>query len=266
MNYQVSPQDFELLSAYLDQELTPSESVRLETRLQTENDLKEALNDLRKTRMVLRSLPVMRAPRNFTLTPEMAGIKPRRQNVFLTWFTRMRFSSALAAILLVLVLLGDFLTGATALPVASPLAADLAPAESPVMEAAPEESILAEPEQSELIYVTPQAEIPPTPGVERVAPGFSMQENGESVTVEVLPTSTPGPEAPLPQLLPRGQGGGGGGGGVGGGGGAVDTQAASEPLLTQNQVRILVRTIEIALGLTVIITALAAWLLNRQRI
>lgn len=262
MSYQVSPQDFELLSAYLDLELSPSERLRLESRLQTETDLKEALNDLRKTRLVLRSLPVMRAPRNFTLTPEMAGIKPRRENVFLIWFARMRLSSALAAVLLVLVLLGDFLSGATLLP-ASPTAADLAASEPSLMEAAPEESTLKVPEQVAPIFVTPQVEAPMTPESERVAPGFSMQENGESVTVEVLPTSTPAPEAPAPQLIPRGQGGGGGG--FGGGGEAADTQPVSEPLLSGNQLRILFRTIEITLAITVLATALAAWLLNRRR-
>ncbi|MFN2199209.1 MAG: anti-sigma factor family protein [Anaerolineales bacterium] len=263
MNYQISPQDFELLSAYLDQELTPSETVRLEARLQTETDLKAALSDLRKTRMVLRSLPVMRAPRNFTLTPEMAGIKPRRENVFLIWFSRMRLSSALAAILLVLVLIGDFLSGATALPTASSIAADMAPAEQSMLEAAPGELAQEAPAEAAPVFVTPQVEVPPESESERIAPGFSVEKNGESVTVEVLPTSTPGPGAPQAQVLPRGQGGGGGGGGVGGGN---EVQPASAPLLSQNQIRFLIRTVEISLAFAAVVTGLAAWLLYRRRV
>jgi len=68
--------DIELLSAYLDGELKPSDSTRLETRLKTDPELASVLNDLRATRTLLRKLPSRKAPRNFTLTRKMAGQNP----------------------------------------------------------------------------------------------------------------------------------------------------------------------------------------------
>ncbi len=68
--------DLELLSAYLDGELPPQFRIRLESRLSREPELNQALADLRRTRAVLRRTPVRKSPRNFTLTPRMAGLRP----------------------------------------------------------------------------------------------------------------------------------------------------------------------------------------------
>ena len=68
--------DIELLSAYLDGELKPSDSTRLESRLKTDPELASVLNDLRATRTLLRKLPQRKAPRNFTLTRKMVGQNP----------------------------------------------------------------------------------------------------------------------------------------------------------------------------------------------
>src|SRR3990172_935326 len=65
--------DLELLSAYLDGELTPREADRLQARLDGEADLRWALEELRRTVSVVRSLPEVRPPRSFTLTAEAAG-------------------------------------------------------------------------------------------------------------------------------------------------------------------------------------------------
>lgn len=68
--------DLELLSSYLDGQLKPSDSARLEVRLSKDPDLRAVLEDLRATRSLLRQLPMRKAPRNFTLTPEMVGKNP----------------------------------------------------------------------------------------------------------------------------------------------------------------------------------------------
>ncbi len=68
--------DVEQLSAYLDGQLSQSDKSRLETRLQSDPTLAAALTDLRQARAILRRTPMRRSPRNFTLTPKMAGIKP----------------------------------------------------------------------------------------------------------------------------------------------------------------------------------------------
>ena len=69
--------DLELLSAYLDGELTPREADRLQARLDGEAGLRWALEELRRTVSVLRSLPEVRPPRSFTLTAEAAGSRAR---------------------------------------------------------------------------------------------------------------------------------------------------------------------------------------------
>ncbi len=73
MTTQITPRDWETLSAYLDDQLSAPERRELEVRLARLPELSQCLEELRSTRIILRSLPKLRAPRNFTLTPSMAG-------------------------------------------------------------------------------------------------------------------------------------------------------------------------------------------------
>jgi hypothetical protein len=109
MTKNISMRDWEALSAYLDEQLSAKERTRLETQLNQAPELRSALEELRRTRSVLRSQPKVRAPRNFTLTPEMAGLKagPARRAPGYPFF---RLASALAGFLFLMVLVGD-LTG-----------------------------------------------------------------------------------------------------------------------------------------------------------
>ena len=66
----------EQLSAYLDGQLSQSSRTCLETRIHSDPALASALEELRQTRAFLRRTPHRRAPRNFTLTPGMAGMRP----------------------------------------------------------------------------------------------------------------------------------------------------------------------------------------------
>jgi anti-sigma factor RsiW len=88
--------DVELLSAFIDGTLDPSDSARLESRLRSDPELRAVMDDLRVARAVLGKLPQRRAPRNFTLTPRMAGIKPPVPRTYPV----LRFASALATLLL----------------------------------------------------------------------------------------------------------------------------------------------------------------------
>jgi anti-sigma factor RsiW len=112
--------DVELLSAYLDGQLNPSDSARLESRLISDPQLRAVMDDLRAARRLLRRLPARRAPRNFTLTPRMAGLKapePRTYPLF-------RMATVLATFLF----LASFAVNGLA-PLAAPrLAAAPAPA------------------------------------------------------------------------------------------------------------------------------------------
>jgi len=90
--------DIEQLSSYLDGQLSPSESARLESRISSDPELASAYNDIRAARGILRKLPARKAPRTFTLTRQMVGLKPplpRSYSVF-------RFSTTFATFLLML--------------------------------------------------------------------------------------------------------------------------------------------------------------------
>jgi hypothetical protein len=72
----MNQRDLELLSSYLDGQLKPSDSARLEKRIASDPDLRAVLDDLRAARGLLRQLPMRKAPRNFILTPKMVGKNP----------------------------------------------------------------------------------------------------------------------------------------------------------------------------------------------
>jgi hypothetical protein len=98
--------DVEQLSAYLDGQLSEAEMSRLESRLKSEPTLAATLADLRQARSILRRTPKRRSPRNFTLTPKMAGIRPPipRSVPALGW-------ASAAAMVVFVVLLGTNLFG-----------------------------------------------------------------------------------------------------------------------------------------------------------
>ena len=95
--------DVEMLSTYLDGKLSQSDSARLEARLAADPELDSILQDLSGARSLLRSLPQRRAPRNFTLSPQKAGVRPPLPRAYPV----LRFASALAAILFFFTFLGN---------------------------------------------------------------------------------------------------------------------------------------------------------------
>lgn len=108
MTRRISEREWQELSTYLDDQLSRKEKNRVDEKLRASLELQAALDDLKRLRALLRSQPRLRAPRNFTLSPETAGIKPSRRA------TARRFPvfglvSALASVLLVLVIAGELL-------------------------------------------------------------------------------------------------------------------------------------------------------------
>lgn len=90
--------DIEQLSSYLDGQLSPSDSARVESRLSSDLELASAFNDIRAARGILRKLSARKAPRNFTLTRQMVGLKPPLPQSY----SFFRFSTAFATFLLML--------------------------------------------------------------------------------------------------------------------------------------------------------------------
>ena len=157
MKSDVSPGDWKELCAYIDQQLNPKAQRRLEMRLQVEPQLRYALNDLVRTKALLRSQPRLFAPRNFTLTPSMAGIS--RAN---TAYPVVRLAAVLASLMLVMVMAGDLLTNGPVRVAYQEVFAPLAGSQ-PVLTVAVEMDVPREEESFEqpAAKALPPSEIPP---------------------------------------------------------------------------------------------------------
>jgi hypothetical protein len=239
MTIQISPSEWEALSAFLDNQLADRDRTRLEARLKSEPELHRALEELRRTRLILRSQPRLKAPRNFTLTPAVAasvrgpaGKRGRILGGFASPFNTLRLASALATIFLVLITVGDLAVRRFAPPPATvamsqevavegrgmgggggggpAIAPMAAPTEAPaVMEAQPAAPALASeiPDQK-AIEVTPLS----SPGAETAIaakqPGASMDgpppsvANGQpSDTGQTVAVQQPAPPPPASTLI-----------------------------------------------------------------
>jgi anti-sigma factor RsiW len=183
--------DVEKLSAYLDGQLKPSEKVRLEARLQTEPELASVLQDLRQAHGVLRGLPQRRAPRNFTLTPKMVGLKPPMPRTYPVF----RFATVLATLLLFFTFATNFMAPRLARTAPSApygIGAGGGDAEPELaMEAAPQDS--AEPVEEPAMEV---AEAPAEPA----AP--AAEESAEKLVEPEIEAPSPAEGEPAEQEIP----------------------------------------------------------------
>lgn len=101
----LSPRDYELLSSYLDEQLRPEEMRQLEQRLSQNEKLRAELDSLRRTRQMLRSVPLKKIPRSFTLTAEMVALRPVGIGRL---FPVFRLSAIVTALLLVVTFMTRF--------------------------------------------------------------------------------------------------------------------------------------------------------------
>lgn len=107
MRETLNVKDWIQISAYLDEKLSTAEAVRVNSRLASDPEFKQALNEIAYTRRMLWSLPKVRAPRNFTIAPEKV-IAPVRQ----PWLQpALSFVSIAATAALVILFAGSYLLG-----------------------------------------------------------------------------------------------------------------------------------------------------------
>lgn len=106
-----SKHDQELLSTYLDGELSDREREKLEHRLAHDSDLQAALDELSDTVALLRSLPRLKAPRNFTLDPAVHGRPIPWWKRLLTAGNVLQLSGTLGAVASVVVIVLALVTG-----------------------------------------------------------------------------------------------------------------------------------------------------------
>src|SRR3954463_2609662 len=105
----------DLLSAYIDNQLSPAEHDSVRRHLQACVDCRGDYIELRATQRMLRSMPAAVPPRAFTLTPELARqTRPTR----LSWLARLlapnnasryALGSAMSFALLALIFMGTLL-------------------------------------------------------------------------------------------------------------------------------------------------------------
>jgi hypothetical protein len=130
-NFDLPERDIELLSAYLDDALTPAERAELDVRLQAETSLRQELDALRQTVNAIRALPTLKPPRPLTLTP--AQVRPRGQVRALPTGWRM---ASVAAVVVLLVGVGALLISRTER--ATPQIASAPTALAPAQDVTPE--------------------------------------------------------------------------------------------------------------------------------
>ncbi len=193
MTKNISSREWENLSAYLDGYLSQKERQRLEERLQHSPELQNGLEELRRTRRVLRSQPKMKAPRNFTLTADMVGARAKGRSTPRI-FPVLRLASVLASILLVFVVVGDLLT------VPAVQTAQFGAANRIVEEAAPQ---APESGEVEMPAAVPEAQ-------EYSEKGLEPQGTPPGIMMMAAPTqTTEGIQAEPPAALTAPSGGGG---------------------------------------------------------
>ncbi len=206
MRAQISTRDYEIISAYLDGQLSEADRSRLEERMRANSDLRNAMEEMGRTRALLRMAPRRRAPHNFTLTRSMVGQKPEARRGSFRLFPAFSFASAMATLALVFSLLFEL----------SPMLSGsrtMAPAAAPASEGQTlQQGNTLSAQGNEEPTMTASS-----PGVQSLAPNAAAQP--QATTESSGPAITWGfPQAQdnLPGMggaVATGKGGGGGGGG-----------------------------------------------------
>ena len=145
--------DVDMLSAYLDNQVTPAERVRVEGHLANCVACRGELDGLRQTVALLQALPRVPVPRAFTLSEAQVGI--RRSEPRPAWGSVLRGLGAVTAIALVAVVAVSLLNRPSWQPAATvartmPAAASVEPSVQPAAPAAeaPAEALAKAPVQA----------------------------------------------------------------------------------------------------------------------
>jgi anti-sigma factor RsiW len=146
----------ESLSAYIDGELTARERTRVEQHLKECQACAQDLRTLRQTVALLKEMPVLPAPRSFAVRPRVA--RPRPAPAPSAWgYGLLKGATAIAALLLVLLIGGDLALHTFGGPLVSWAPAALAPSYEADMEAAPVEEapVLGQDKETADLEATP---------------------------------------------------------------------------------------------------------------
>jgi anti-sigma factor RsiW len=207
-NGRIHNQVVELLSAYMDGEVSADERALVETHLATCALCAHDLVTLRQTVSLLRQLPQVAAPRPFTLREtDVKPVRPARPAWWrLPWARGLAAATAMLACVVVVagvVLLGrPGMLGAPAAPAPVALQAPAA-TEAPVVGMAAEQAVEAQPEAAASLEAPAAA---PAPAEEKAAaePTFAKAAELQATPTQPAPTALSmaqeaPPKAPAPE-------------------------------------------------------------------
>lgn len=191
----------ELLSAYIDGELSIKEATLVEKHLRLCSACTQDLETLRQTVNLVRQLPAVSPPRSFTISHLLVPERPW------AWgYVYLRGATALAAFLLIVLLTGDLgfqylWAPRMAAPAPQPMALE-ATIEAP--EAEIEVPVEAPPAREALDMEAQKVEEPPAPPAEATPPaerlGTALPSPEPTPTSELVAAAEP----PLPSPIPEG--------------------------------------------------------------
>jgi len=131
---QLNDRDLELISAYIDGQLSAEERREVERRLDNEANLRLAYEELRATVQVLRDLEPVRPPRSLTLDPANVALQ-RPPATRLGWGRLLQVAGVFAAVLVAAIgtlsVIGSLGSGA---PASAPMVAAPTPAPASPLE------------------------------------------------------------------------------------------------------------------------------------
>ena len=200
----------ESLSTYIDGELSPAEMKRVEKHLQGCRACSESLATLRQTVALLKELPLVPAPRSFAVRPVVPRARPSLAPP--AWgYGLFKGATALAALLLVLLVGGDLALHVIGAPLAAwapaaPAAeVALAPTYEPSVAPAPAEEA---PMLGQTKATEPSHTAPPPENAEEVAPAAPAPTEavGDFVTPQETASSAARAEGAEPAGTPTAAG------------------------------------------------------------
>jgi hypothetical protein len=198
----LTDRDYELLSEYLDGELSESERAALESRLSADAELSRELAGLRETVALVKTLTPRKAPRDFTLNANVVARPAARRFLFSSSFYSA-VSAAAAVLLIGFGLLFAAQSQNAALPVNALQSVAIQQEEAQDIALAASPTSVLKTSDGSVVAVPPGSEIQPTPlppqATTRATPTLSVPDSFNIA-------SGGGGESPLGNTGPTDQG------------------------------------------------------------
>jgi predicted anti-sigma-YlaC factor YlaD len=175
----------DLISAYLDQQVTAEERQFFERHIAACANCRAQLDATRSMVAALRAMPSVKAPRSFVLPREMA--KQPKRSIF-AWYPTLRLATALAAIAFVVLFAGDLLISQAGSGAAPRLSVPAA-APAPLMEKPAE--VMKAPAATQAVQPAPTR--PPAAGASNAVatePGVAASAPPAGTAAKAAPTET----------------------------------------------------------------------------